>query len=555
MVLAHILPDENLAEAGANNDVCAMFGDPASGDRAVARASLLAAILVNRTWYTAGVPILWRRPSEDALDANAIPSAARRAFYAAHIRHVTLSKRGALWRAMAKNGGVAETSEQHNGAGGGGGAAGRCDTSAAGNVALPQLLSLNVSCSWSGMSTWESRLDLGSAMRHNLAVVVGHISPRLEELKSFIDATLLDRLSALPGPGIAVDCASRPNAEATYAPRPRQHLGLQHGSRLRKLNLQWMHMHQANFATEHRLLIWLAQPGSLPFLTSVELGNVFRGVTSSLADDAFRHFAFRRNLKRLRLGVHPDIGCADVTDIAINGIVAWADAGRGDVEYVYSEGQFRLRDATGASRHQPFQQLADLLLGLESERSVVQLVPILAGLSSLTLSVGRGDEPSIDADIVLRSLSTLRGLRCLTLRPLGWRSYSGASLACLGSLTQLQRLHIITYAPGLLTDADLLALLTPLSDLRYLSLHIDMRRLSSRVVRVIGLTCRMLRVLALASPGTYDLAPSLENDCQAVLFPRLHTLELPCLETCSSFARYVENIHALSNSVLSLLYD
>jgi hypothetical protein len=81
--------------------------------------------------------------------------------------------------------------------------------------------------------------------------------------------------------------------------------------------------------------------------------------------------------------------------------VALAQEGRFDVEYVYYVGQFRLRNTVGATRHQPFLQLIDLVVSLNSKGTVLRLVPVLAGLSSLALRVERGDEQSIDTDVVL----------------------------------------------------------------------------------------------------------------------------------------------------------
>ncbi len=133
----------------------------------------------------------------------------------------------------------------------------------------------------------------------------------------------------------------------------------------------------------------------------MELSGVFSGVTASLADDALRHFALRHNLKKLRLGRYLDSGCAEVTRAAIDDIAAWAHEGQRDVEFVYVEGQFWLRKGVSAIRHRPFKQLMDLLISIDSEKTVVQLVPIIAGISRLFLSVGRSDEQMIDADIVL----------------------------------------------------------------------------------------------------------------------------------------------------------
>jgi hypothetical protein len=79
-ILAHVKPAEGDAEAGADDGICGTFDNAASNDAAVVRATLQAAIRVNSTWFAACVPILWRRPCEDALGAKALPSAARRTF-------------------------------------------------------------------------------------------------------------------------------------------------------------------------------------------------------------------------------------------------------------------------------------------------------------------------------------------------------------------------------------------------------------------------------------------------------------------------------------------
>ncbi len=542
-ILEQVLPAEGDPEARADKNLRAMFGDAAADDeRAAARATLQAAVRVNHTWYMAGLPILWRCPSEDALAADAIPSAARRAFYAAHIRHVALSKRGALWRAIARSGGTFDEGER--GGDGGGATVGSSDASEAGNMSLslPRLSSLNVSRSWSDMANCMPRNDLAAVMRHNLAVLVPHISPRLEEFTNFISAPLLDRLSALPVQQLRGDAEGGPGlaAEATHAPQLQQEQSSQCGPRLRKLNLHRMFMDPADFDTERRLLAWLAEPRSSPSLFSVELGEVFYGPTSSLADHAFRHFALRRNLKKLWLGMCLYSPRARVSEAAINDVAAWAGEDRCDVEYFYYEGQFRLVKMVGKTQQRPFQLLRDLLVSVDNERSVVRLVPLLAGLTRLSLSVGRSEWQRIDAGAILRSLSTLQGLSFLDLRLVGRGSFASDSLVYLRSLTQLQRLNVETYDPVPVTDASLVALLAPLRDLRTLRLNIHMRSRSCQVIRVIGLTCRKLRVLKLHSPGTYHLAPTLENDCQADLFPHLSLLEVPPLETSNSTSRYVK---------------
>lgn len=189
-----------LEKSGPNLTIANLRSEMPPATTEQLRALLQAAIRVNRTWYMAGVPILWRRPSADALGAQAIPLAARRSFYAAHIRYLILSRRGALWRAIANNGGAVEASAP---AAADGGAAVSGDASETGNMALPPHLSLCVCDRWSDRLTWVLRNDMTEAMRQNQAVFVGHISQRLEELRHFISALLLARLSALPVQGEA----------------------------------------------------------------------------------------------------------------------------------------------------------------------------------------------------------------------------------------------------------------------------------------------------------------------------------------------------------------
>jgi hypothetical protein len=70
-------------------------------------AALSAAARVSRFWHECAVPILWRRPSERALDVDAVPEFKRREYYAGFIRQVYLTRRSALWRAL---GGVSRCS-------------------------------------------------------------------------------------------------------------------------------------------------------------------------------------------------------------------------------------------------------------------------------------------------------------------------------------------------------------------------------------------------------------------------------------------------------------
>jgi hypothetical protein len=108
-VLAHLPQPDAFVDVTADHDDAMDYFDYTSFDAAVAEraaaraaayATLRAAVLVNRLWYAAGVPLLWACPSDDALHVSAVSEAARRAFYAAFIRHVYLTKRGALWRAL-----------------------------------------------------------------------------------------------------------------------------------------------------------------------------------------------------------------------------------------------------------------------------------------------------------------------------------------------------------------------------------------------------------------------------------------------------------------------
>ncbi len=65
------------------------------------RAALCAAALVNRLWFAAAMPLLWARPSEEALGSDAVASPARRAYYASLIVKLRVTRRGPLWHALA----------------------------------------------------------------------------------------------------------------------------------------------------------------------------------------------------------------------------------------------------------------------------------------------------------------------------------------------------------------------------------------------------------------------------------------------------------------------
>ncbi len=51
---------------------------------ATALSTLRAAALVNRAWFAAALPLLWRRPPSHALSDRAVTVPARRAMYASH---------------------------------------------------------------------------------------------------------------------------------------------------------------------------------------------------------------------------------------------------------------------------------------------------------------------------------------------------------------------------------------------------------------------------------------------------------------------------------------
>jgi hypothetical protein len=370
---------------------------------------------------------------------------------------------------------------------------------------------------------------------------MAHISPGLEELSCYITTELLDRLPALEVRTKHDDAEEAPRVSAVVAGagRREQDQTKRRGSRLRKLNLYKSFWDTLDVSSGTRLLAWLAQPGSTPLLASVKLCEVFHGSTSSLADHAFRHFSLREGLEQLWLGKRPHYMHMIVSEAAINDVAPWACRDDCEAEYLYSDGRFKLVPRMRSKRRQPFQELRDVLVAVESEMSVTLLAPLLVSLTHLSLSVGHTDEQQVNDEEILRTLSTLQHLKSLNLLLVGRSAFAGASLANLRSLSQLQILKLDSSRPSVFRKTHLVALLASLRHLRSLRFHVDLRGPLNEVVNVIGETCPGLRCLYLRSPDFCNLATTLESRRHSPLFPHLEVLGLSVVATSPGNLRYV----------------
>jgi hypothetical protein len=530
-ILTHVQPADCCAytEANDNGDTAGRYSSApfsaAAIETAAARATLRAAILVNRMWFMAGVPILWCcLPDDAALDCVSVPEPARRAFYASQIRHVSVAKRGALWQSLSSGtSSVADAAgrvrrEHVSGTGHG-----------ATDVALPRLTSLRAAMFWTDVHARSPSISPTEAMRHNLAVLMAYIHPELEELSCHITADLLDRLSTLQGRSEANDDDETPRLPAVIDQAwrhedERTKLG---STRLRKLNLYQSMSEPWTASTGTRLLALLAKPGLAPMLSSVKLCELFNGSMASLADDAFRHFALRDDLEQLWLGKYPCYMDMVVSEAAINNIATCGSRGVCDAEYLYRHGRFQLVPRIRSNGRRPFEQLRDLLVAVACERSVTLLAPFLVSLTHLSLSVGRAEAWNISDEEILQSLSTLENLQHLKLKLGGLSAFTGAGLVHLRSLTQLQVLQLDAAQPSRFNNSHLATLLTSLPCLRSLGLHINLKSPWYQAVKVIGENCPRLRCLFLRSPYPADLATIFDSHCHAPLFPYLEILGLP----------------------------
>jgi hypothetical protein len=250
--------------------------DDAGEALVLSHAALRAAVLVDRKWCTVGLPILWRHPSDAALDFKCVVEPARRAMYASLIREVRLSRSLCpLWHALT------HTAAYGDGGARGAGGSGvgerwrnprRRKSRNSRRLHLPRLRVLDIR--EMGELTGRARL------RKEQDPLVHLIGRSLIELRCHLTIGVLKRLEEL------------------------KRLPRQQPMQLKSLLLCGLeYSNETGVRDDERLLLWLERdPCPAPNLTSVELRGIFgRSEPAPLAHRALCHFAQRDGLQRFTL--------------------------------------------------------------------------------------------------------------------------------------------------------------------------------------------------------------------------------------------------------------
>jgi hypothetical protein len=358
------------APDAGDNDVVTAAAATAAG-----RAALRAAALVNHTWCAVALPLLWRCPSEQALQGAGAQGIemppARQAVYAAYIRTVRVSGQTPLLRALAgadgDSGGVGdninvsgrrngEEGDVHGGSDHGGSTGGqeKNDGSGSGSseqheeergrLRLSRLTALHVKQYWPrevrSYNGWDDEVArLGQAplepfIGAHLTELSCHLtSGVMERLEGMLAATPLLQQHQQQKPGVRPSERQAGQSKQAELPRattkadnkkPRIQL-----RRLRLYGRDTSALSGASFdAAEERLVVWLTQThvcsaGPHHALKSLRLVSVFEHRGTALADRVFRHFALHGRLQQLWLDNSPG-GVADgsVSLAAVKDIIA-----------------------------------------------------------------------------------------------------------------------------------------------------------------------------------------------------------------------------------------
>ncbi len=152
-------------------------------------------------------------------------------------------------------------------------------------------------------------------------------------------------------------------------------------------------------------------------------------------------------------------------------------------------------------------------------------------------------------------LATLPQLRVLLFSHRYSHPVSPADLRALQRLARLRRLELhYAYADDV-ADKDIAALLNGLSHSTSLSLHIDMPRLSSQVVGLIGKARPQLLRPELGTAADLATALSAVPKGHRPLFPCLRQLEIPNLVMAGLYlARYNQFFFSSTIALLSSFY-
>jgi hypothetical protein len=474
-------------------------------------AALNAAARVNRLWFHVAVPILWQRPLEDALSNDSVADPARRDFYAKHIREVHLSRRSALWRALAfPRTSTAAAGDPGNDAANAGNVPRPPPSSGtvADRLRLPKLVTLHIS------STWNSGEDFRGALRDQ-APLLWMVGPSLRKLSCHLAPELLDRLEALQQQLLRNDDAAA--ADAAAPPVPQRYM------QLRDLSLIGFRVHYGgvDVRSHERLLAWLAKCQRVaPRLARLKLHAVMPIDAARLA---LHHMGQLGTLNDLFVYAHDN----DDDDPQGAGFVGRDILGHSPAcgpDFCYCRMDI-CRPARGFEGVRRFQSA----LSVRALPSLLTLMPALRELSIVLLrdsangaadnnNSNNGDNPRITPALeILATLSQLQTL-CLVCQHI----LAPADIRLLHSLKQLQSLEIINGGESDVTDDDVVALLRALPHLHTLRYEGELPGLSDNALCVIGSASPLLRHITM--PCYLSLPPDTVQ--QTPLFPSLEALEV-----------------------------
>ncbi len=468
---------------------------------------MLAAALVNRAWYAAAVPILWRQPTELALHTEAVPSSARRAWYASYIRKARVSWPSPLWSALVE---AVEIGGDRPDAGGGACGAGP------GRRRL-RLTALHVErCQWASHEPKFFHRET-HAIRDQVPLLQ-FINADLEELSCYLTSDVMERLEAM-------SAVPTPHGEAGEAwdagllqRRQQRHVAL------RKLQLYGREFGniEADDAVQERLLQWLThEPFLAPSLTAVQLSPLFHSSSMWLMDQAFKHFAMRDGLEELRLGscIFSNQG---LLPTAIKDVASSARAFSRACNHCYDSNELdppRKRQR----RRQPFEHLKTLDIAIDSQAVLLSLVSVIWSVRRLTLAI-RGRSFTDYASTIFLPFVFLRQLRALHLDLGGAACIFRGDIRPLHDLTELRELSLLDATAGDITDEDVAKLLRALPRLHALAFSFHVPQTTSQLLQVIGESRPQLRRLTLSS--SWSPGPSMDNAPVRPLFPCLEYLLL-----------------------------
>jgi hypothetical protein len=457
--------------------------------------ALGAAARVSRLWFAVAVPILWQHPLQEALDDAAIPDAARRAFYAQHIRVVDISWPSPLWRALSRAPGASMPGMR--GAG--------MERSAASaptggavedSLRLPKLASLRIDAYY----WWERNLATFSADQAALLWLIG---PGLQTLKCQFAPELFDRLEAVKEQLLQSGQGAKSPLARLSEPVQQPYMGLRH----LHLEKSFGRGGGAHHNMRQRLLAWLESSRTIaPMLTSVSFDLHIR---EDEARRALLHLATHDAITGINFSIHYMDGFSNFQLVG-NAATCGPGSCVCRVERCQAE--------------QVFERLECFRASVEI-RAVPSLVVLMPSLTHISLCLYSVEKLTVDSDAprntnALKSLSQLSKLKTLGLR--GEFSIMPSDLRLLHGLKQLRTLDISTTATSSATDEDLVVLLRSLPRLHTLRYEGDMPHLSQEVLRSIGLAGPLLRHIELPC----RLFLPLTSEQPGPLFPMLETLTL-----------------------------